>query len=159
MKRIPLTQGKFTIVDNKDYEWLNQWKWSFHSQGYAQRGSSVNGKKTNLKMHRVILNAPKGIVVDHRNGDKLDNRRANIRLCTQAQNLWNAGISKQNKSGYKGVFWEKKTRRFIVRIRNRKDNLYLGSYRNLLEAVIVWNEAAKKYHREFARLNKLPESQ
>lgn len=156
MKRLPLTKGKFALIDEEDYERVKQWKWSLHSGGYAQRGGSVNGKKKLFYLHRFILNAAVGSEIDHINGNKLDNRKANLRLCNHSQNLWNTRKSKQNKSGYKGVSWDKRNRRFLVRIRNGKDNLYLGSFKDVIEAARTWNEAAKRYHGEFARLNALP---
>ena len=105
MKRIPLTQGKFALVDDEDFEALSQFKWRAKhcpdgrrpeksSKWYAcrteirKRGPKA-GKKKEVYMHRFLMDAPRGKVVDHLNGDGLDNRRANLRICTQKENLAN----------------------------------------------------------------------
>jgi len=85
MKEMELTKGKVALVDDKDFEWLSQWKWSIFSIGYAGRTEVY---KT-IYMHRVIANAPKGFVIDHLNGNIRDNRRCNLRICTHAENLHN----------------------------------------------------------------------
>ncbi len=110
VKRIPLSQGLFALVDDEDYEWLNQWKWTAdvsRKSGlkYAIRVSG-QGKgliRQRLSMHRVLMDAHAGTEVDHVNGDTLDNRRANLRLVTRAENLRNRKTFKNSKSGFKGV--------------------------------------------------------
>lgn len=114
-KIIRLTQGKVTLVDDDDYEWLNQWKWQF-AINYARRTDYTNGKK-NVFMHRIILDAPNDYRVDHINGDKLDNRRENLRLATFLENAQNSKIRKDNKSGYKGVHWHKASGKWAAKIR------------------------------------------
>ena len=104
MKYIPLTQGKLAIVDDEDFEWLSQWKWHFNRKKYAARTINHSGK---LYMHQVILNTPKGMLSDHRNGNGLDNRRKNLRACNVQQNKANSRLPKNNTSGFKGVYWEK----------------------------------------------------
>lgn len=151
-KRIPLTQGKFAIVDDADYEWLNQWKWHFARQtGYAARKDWSGGKPKYLLMHRVILNAPKHLQVDHINGDGLDNRRCNIRLATAAQNSWNQKAISSSISEYKGVsFYDN---RFVVRIFVNGGNLYFGGFTDECLAARIYDFAAVKYYGEYARLN------
>ena len=90
MKRIPLTQGKFALVDDADYAWLSKFRWHAHKDKngvlwYAERNDRTRKPKL-VKMHREILNTPKGLVVDHRNCDGLDNRRVNIHTCTIQEN-------------------------------------------------------------------------
>jgi hypothetical protein len=90
MRKIPLTQGKFALVDDSDYAWLSQWKWHAHKDKngrlwYAERIDRTRKPKI-VKMHREILGTPKGLVVDHRNCNGLDNRRVNIHSCTAAEN-------------------------------------------------------------------------
>lgn len=109
MQRIPLTQGKFALVDKSDFEYLAQWKWRIarkrkgSNEFYAARSDWNKGHQRNIWMHRVITKCPTGMVVDHINGDGLDNRRRNLRVCTNSQNQWNRRISKRNKTGEKGV--------------------------------------------------------
>ena len=118
MKKITLTQGKETIVDDDDYEILMEHKWYAHKSSrkkdkfYAERMAPVdsNGKQKIIHIHRVIINAPKGMQVDHINGNPLDNRRENLRICTNQQNGMNRGKPKDNTSGYKGVTYGRANR-------------------------------------------------
>lgn len=88
---IPLTQGKFALVDEADYEWLNQWNWQL-SNGYAVRSRRIpKGKRQAIYMHRVVCNAPIGTEVDHLDSDGLNNRRSNLRIATTSQNQRNRG--------------------------------------------------------------------
>lgn len=114
MKTIPLPSGDVAIVDDQDFEELSKYKWrvKINNNGtkYAHRHqyiNGVNGTRTTVKMHRQILNAPKGMDVDHINRDGLDNRRCNIRLCTRSQNMMNVGTTSNNTSGIKGVYYSK----------------------------------------------------
>lgn len=95
MKTIELSDGYLTIVDDEDYEYLNQFNWQ-HSN-YACRGIRINKKLTVIQMHRVIMNAPKGMVVDHINHNKLDNRRSNLRIVTTAENNHTANYTGNHK--------------------------------------------------------------
>src|SRR3990167_2235442 len=109
-------------------------------------------------LHRFILNAPKGLEVDHINGNGLDNRRKNIRLCTKKENMQNRRISINNTSGYKGVYYhksDKRKKRWTVFIRTDDNRKFIGRFLTALDAAKAYNEAATKYHGEFARLNTL----
>ncbi len=103
---IPLTQGKFAIVDAEDYDWLIRYKWHACKCKNTYYASRVRGGKT-IKMHREIMRAPKGLVCDHINHNGLDNRKRNLRLCTNAQNCYNQRASATGTSKYKGVSWHK----------------------------------------------------
>ena len=109
VKEIPLTQGKVAIVDDEDYDYLNQWKWyalKRHQSDtwYATRLSS-GGKyvRCRIHLHRLVMNARYGDVIDHINHDGLDNRKCNLRFCSQKENSQNKKVSINNKCGYKGV--------------------------------------------------------
>lgn len=89
MREIKLTQGKFALVDDEDYEKVNRHKWYYHKEGYARRNSSRHdGKQKVLFMHNLIIDVPEGLYPDHRNGNGLDNRKENLRISTNAQNQW-----------------------------------------------------------------------
>lgn len=159
-KKIPLSQGKFAIVDDEDYEYLNQWKWSIVSDSinqYAIRrlSTSIDKKRRTIRMHRLVLDViDKKLVVDHINGNTLDNRKSNLRVCTQLENNKNVNkIKSNNKTGYKGVLWHKRDRIYEAFIGLNGKRIYLGRFHDIIEAVKAYNEAALKYHGEFARLN------
>lgn len=160
MKKISLTRGKFTLVDNSDYESLNQYNWYCKSLGYAARNSRRNkfGKQREILMHRVILGLEKSKKeCDHINGNRLDNRRTNLRICTPSQNQANVGLSKSNSSGFRGVGWDpikfvKKWRALIVVKGKHK---FIGNFLLKEEAAHAYNEAAVKYFGVFAKLNKI----
>src|ERR1044072_4019910 len=119
MKHIPVGNGKHVIVNDEDYEWLNQWRW--HScKGYARRQEG----KTFIIMHRLIMQTPSHLQVDHINGNRLDNRRQNLRNCTLAENRKNKSKTRQ---GYKGV--EHHTENcYGSYIRSDNKCFYLGSF-------------------------------
>ena len=155
-KEIPLTRGQFAIVDDEDYIWLNQWKWCAIKREYtwyAERRElkSISGKI--LRMHRVIIGARAGELVDHINGNGLDNRRTNIRICTHSQNLMNSSNKKNCSSKFKGVYWHKKGRKWAAQIQMRGSYKYLGLFSSEIDAAIAYNNAAIENFGEFARLN------
>lgn len=153
MKSIPLTQGKIALVDDEDYDRLIHLKWNavkHHGNWYAKSNPAY---KTNIKMHRFIIDAPSGTQVDHINGDGLDNRRENLRLCTHAENLHNSKKYKNNSTGFKGVHWNKQRNIYQVYIMINRKHKYIGSFTILEEAARAYDKAAKEYYGDFARLN------
>lgn len=154
MKRVPLTRGKFALVDDEDFEWLNQWKWYCepHRQTfYAVRRIRLSGnKRKTIRMHRLILDAPEGVLVDHKHGNGLDNRRFEIRLATHSENGFNRGKTVNNSSGLKGAYWQKQINRWYSRITVNKKNIYLGTFSTAREASEAYKQAALKYHGDFA---------
>lgn len=158
MQRIPLTQGKFALVDNADFEWLNQWKWYYIKNGYAVRSDySMGHPGKQVKMHRQLMKEPQGMEIDHKNTDRLDNRRSNLRVVTKNQNQQNANTPKNSRSGFKGVSWCTaigKWRAILqIQINGKTKAIYLGCYNDPIIGAKAYNQAATKYFGEFARLN------
>lgn len=147
-KQILLTRGQFSIVDDEDFDYLNQWKWNCTKQGYAVRLEGA--KRSRITIHQKLLNPPSGYDIDHINGDKLDNRRSNLRICTRAQNSRN---QKKRTGLYKGVSWNKSKNKWIAQICFDYKNKHLGNFTNPIDAAKAYNEAALKYHGEFAYQN------
>jgi len=156
--RIPLTQGQFAIVDDADFDWLNQWKWhaywnpTAHSF-YAMRNSKVGElkKRRVIRMHAAIIGHPGA---DHKNRNGLDNQRQNLRVATKSQNAANSRLSCRNTSGIRGVHWDKIRCRWRVEICFDGVRHALGRFLDLKEAVRAYNEAAIKFFGEYAQLNK-----
>jgi len=155
MKEIFLTQNKVALVDDKDFDYLNQFKWYAERKGntyYAARKIVVNGLKTSIRMHTVILNIKNGLICDHIDHNGLNNQRNNIRICTNRQNSMNkssSGISK-----YLGVSpsnIDKKPWRAFIKINGKSTSL--GYFKTEKDAAKIYNEAAKEHFKEFANLN------
>lgn len=162
VKKIPVgIHGKRAIVDDEDYEWLKQWHWSINAYGYAYHLDYSNGKHNSkfFLMHRLILNAPKGKQVDHIDGNRLNNTRGNIRIATRKQNLLNRGKTIKNKSGFKGVYWDSRQKRWNANLNYNGKSIYLGCSKHVLEAAYIVNKAISKHHKKFAHLNKFTPEQ
>jgi hypothetical protein len=154
MKEIPLTQEKFALVDDEDYEFLMQWKWYFEGR-YARATNKQILPIKSKYMHRLIMRniALNGESIDHINGDKMDNRKSNLRVCDKSKNMMNKGALKNNKSGFKGVHFDKTRGKYKVSIGFDGKTKCIGRYDDIIEAARAYNEAALKYHGEFAHLN------
>jgi hypothetical protein len=150
MKQIPLTQGKFALVDDEDYDWLMQWKW-YYALGYARRNEQVNGGRRVILMHREILGGVllPGLVGDHVNRDGLDNRRSNLRVATYRQNCSNR--TKMTRKKFLGV--HPNGVGFYAKIKLPTGVVHLGTYILEDDAALAYNRAAKAHHGEFASLN------
>ena len=153
-KQIPLTRGQFAIVDDEDFEWMSKFKWHCQPKSNGRLYARTGTKK--VYMHRVLLNASPDVYVDHIDGNGLNNTRANLRLCTREENQHNTPIRSDSTTGYKGVSFDKRRNRFSVEINKDKKRIRIGNFENVLDAARAYNEAAIKYHGQFARLNEIP---
>lgn len=149
MKKIPLTQGYFAIVDDADYDYLNSLG-SWHFDRYAKRVTRKDGV---IYMHRLLIDAGNQSV-DHINGNKLDNRRSNLRVCTQQQNVHNTR-SRKGTSKFKGVSWDKSRNQWKAVIGYNYRKIQIGRYATELEAATAYNEKARQLHGKYAVLNKV----
>ena len=153
MKQIELTQGKFAIVDDEDFEEVNQYNWYF-AQGYAVRNVKVSGKQKTQLMHRIVTNCPADMDVDHANHDKLDNQKVNLRVCSRSENNQNQQTRTYSKSSvYKGVIFNKHANKWMARIMLNYKHKFLGYFANEIDAAIAYNVAAIEMFGEFALLN------
>ena len=153
MKLIELTQEKFAQVDDADYAHLKEYNWHLATgtRGITGAGRRKDGKT--IYMHRQLLNVPQGFEVDHIDGDPLNNQRENLRICTHAENLRNRKVNKNNTSGYKGVRNNHEKWQGYLMFNGKFINL--GNFSDKQKAARAYNEAAKVYFGQFARLNEL----
>lgn len=169
MKQIQLTKGKFALVDDEDFEWLNQWKWCVQGQNsgsnfYAKRAvrKKIVHESENyfsmkmISMHRFIFGIKDiNIVIDHIDGNGLNNQKSNLRPCTQTQNLYNRRSKGTKTSVYKGVSQRGISNQWRAYIHVKDKVLHLGTFGSEIDAAASYNIAALKYHGEFANLNKI----
>lgn len=159
MKQIQLSQGRVALVDDEDFEKLNQYKWcanKIRKTYYATTywGIKKSGSYGHLTMHRLILNITDGkILIDHRDNNGLNNQKKNLRIATTSQNAMNSGANKSGTSKYKGVSRASRGESWQARISKGGKHEYLGYFSNENDAAIAYNKAAIQLHGEFANPN------
>ena len=150
---IRLTQGKFAVVDEEDFEYLNQWQWNAHKAGrtfYAVRYIVISGNRTKMKMHWAVM---KGKGADHIDHNGLHNWRSNLRFCTQQENCMNTTKRKNTSSIYKGVSLDKQTGKWEAYIAINHKKINLGFFNLEIDAARAYNEKAIELFGDFACLN------
>lgn len=150
MKEIKLTRGKVALVDDEDFDFLNQFNWFARKSGntyYACRGIWNGENMTPIRMHRVIMkNAPENMLIDHIDGNGLNNQKENLRIATVSQNAQNSRVRKDSVSGCTGVSWQEATSRWHVSIQVDGKRLFLGYYTELKDAIQARKKAEGQYH-------------
>ena len=161
MREVALTRGYVAIVDDADYALVAQFRWfarpAKHTV-YASRTAWSQGVTTQIQMHRLILGVPSGVLVDHADGNGLNNSRSNLRLATTAANNANRRPREDRGKtvpGVKGVKFDVRRNRFCARIQFQGQQIFLGSFESVQEAAIAYNAAALRLYRSFARLNEV----
>jgi len=157
VKKIVTSNGMETLVDDEDYIELSKYKWCAYwnktsKSWYVIRTDYTNGKTT-IYMARYILNCPDDMQVDHINHDTMDNRKSNLRICYKFENIRNRKWNDNNTSGYKGVYWHKRDRKWRSQYGINKTRKYIGSYNNPIVAALMYDDVVSKVYGEFASLN------
>jgi len=155
MKEVYLTRGFIAIVDDEDFERLSQNRWCYDGKRHAvRRGSKFSdGHQRIIYMHRDVIGATPEFVVDHINGNGLDNRKCNLRMCTVMENSRNQRLGARNTSGFKGVHFHKGGQKWQAYIKHHGKRYHLGMYNTPEEAARAYDEAARLLFGEFALTN------
>ena len=144
------TRGIVALVDDEDYERINSHSWHIKTGKYvtyAKREIRINGKRHHVMMHREVLELSKGRnpVVDHKNGNGLDNQRNNLRATTDSINRMNSLLNQNNTSGLRGVMWYPRYNKWVVTIQTNKRNVFCGYHKDITDAERVYRQAVAKY--------------
>ncbi len=156
MKKIKLSQNKYALIDNEDYDRINQWSWYYHT-GYARRCIYPygRGKTITLFLHRIVFNRKKwrgDEEVDHINGNTLDNRKKNLRICSRAENMMNQkNLHKKSYSGIRGIHWDKNYQKWSVHIKIGGIQKYFGSFETIQQARKVHKKEVVGLFGKFSR--------
>lgn len=151
MRKIPLTRSKFALVDDEDFDYLNQWKWHANPtrSGLYARRTGPRPAKRQIYMHREIMKCPDEMCVDHIDGNTLNNQKHNLRICTTNENIYNAKPKLCTSSKYKGVYFHQQAGKWATEIQHN----YLGLFENEVDAAVAYDREAKRLFGNFAKLN------
>lgn len=155
---IPLTRGLTATIDAQDFEKISQFKWCakksgsrYYAVAYVRGGGRSNNKQ--VAMHRLILDYYGPLDVDHINGNQLDNRKCNLRIVTRSQNNLNQKKVRKGTSKYKGVYFDKRRKRYIAEAKLNGKRIFQKSFMTEIDAAKAYDEIAKKHFGEFASTN------
>lgn len=152
-KTIKVGKSFTAIVDEQDYEIVSARLWFSSRKLHCRYARTVLEDGRTLSMHRLILGTNSTLDVDHINGNGLDNRRENLRVCTRSENLQNSRKHCKSSSRFKGVYWEPRRKRWVAQIRHNKVKKYLGSFGSEVDAAAAYDSAAKNLFGDFANAN------
>lgn len=150
---IRLRNGVCAYLDDADYDRSTDFHWHKTLNGYAAGSVVEQGVRKRVYLHRWLMNAQPGQLVDHIDGNKLNNRRSNLRLVTRSQNQANRRRNRTSRSRYKGVTWHKRRRLWMARIQVRGRRITIGYYADPLHAAYEYDAFARNYFGEYARVN------
>lgn len=165
MKIIPVKIRNFrasvpAFIDDQDHDFLSAFVWyvdpgtsTLYARKMESRRKGGSWKTKSVSMHRLIVNAPRGKDVDHINGNGLDNRRANLRICSRKENLGNQRVRTNNTSGFKGVYWHNRAKKWCAQITENEHGRHQGLFQTKEEAARAYDLAAKNLYGDFAKLN------
>lgn len=145
MKTILLSQNKYALVDDEDFEKINKFHWIF-THGYAR------SSKNPTYMHRLIMDCPKNKIIDHKDHNTLNNQKSNLRICSRLENQRNQ-LKHNSSNPYKGVSWHKINKKWISYISYKNKIIYLGSFKDSHYAALMYDFWAKEIFGEFAITN------
>ncbi len=151
--KVALKTNAVALVDDRDFEWLNSFRWSYTTQGYVARGVWDGDGTVKIRMHRLILGAREGELCDHKNGIRHDNRRSNLRICTHAENMRNRKPNYNSEGGLKGILWVKGCRKWKAAIQANGKVQNIGLFEDKIEAAKAYDAKARELHGKFARTN------
>lgn len=147
---------KIVLIDDEDYDKIKDFRWRVNLDKRSGVFYVRTGRIKVICLHRYLLNCPKNMVVDHKNHNGLDNKKINLRICTNAENSKNKEKYKRGAtSKYKGVHWGKDRNKWRASIKSDNRVIMIGQFDDEKKAAEAYNEAAIKYHGEFANLNKI----
>ena len=153
-RTIPLGHSLFAVVDERDHERVAAHKWYVNSKGYAvAHVRHSDGSRGMMRLHRFVIGAQAGDVIDHVNGDKLDCRTANLRKCSHSESACNRRRRSDNASGYTGVSWYAPLKVWKAKVVKDGHAYHLGYFSDALHAALAYDSAAAQLHGEFAALN------
>lgn len=157
MNTIPLSRGKKAVVCDCHIDSVVWYKWYCAADGYAVRDEydQETGKRKVVRMHRAVNDTPEGLLTDHINRDRLDNRCINLRTVSTSQNMRNSSPKSTNTSGYKGVTWDKKNKKWSVVITKDRKAVRVGRFSSLRQAALAYNHAAKNLFGDYAYQNEV----
>lgn len=158
-KKLMLSNKSVALVDNEDFEKVSMYSWYLHKGGYAARNGTRPGEPHTIFLHHFVTSTGYKYVVDHINGNRLDNRKENLRIVTQQQNCFNRPPNKNKSSSkYKGVYWSKQKNLWLALIKINGKSRHLGYFNTEINAAIAYNENAKVLFGKYAWLNNVPEN-